>query len=750
MTLLPGYIESELSRRVDFGILKKYIAESITARTGLNTKIQGVRFDLWHGIIFFGVRLYPETEISEQTYLFNTESLVLETSYWNLIRRRFPFKQLKIERGKLNLDALSYAEWKRFFKKLVHPEENRKVTPPETSLPEYQLISFDSLPIEIEDISVTLPIRKGDLSDIRLFMTLKPETAAYHASFTLRSQRKSQEQEKARTFVSAGGNWDANGHGTLQFQMFEVPFRFLYDLIQQGRFIGEEFAESTFAIGSGSVSGDGTINFRENEIGIQLITNYENLTLSVPDQTNPLFALRGNGNWGFSATIDTETGDNGSFVSELQNPFARIDVDYKVTKAQANEKQKNALDLKGMISFPQNKTESAPSLSFTDGYGDLVFHYHKTDPDFSFTESSEGEIQIKNFVIRLPKELTEKSVATNSKKLPDLFIHTGQLTLDKGLKLDLAGEMPGAKIKINAKSPIKIVRNRSNRPFLLEQNWDLDAELNELSWKRMTNFIFRIHSYVLNTGSKADARKAEDSGPIWEHGFMSRPLYVRFLRPLAIQGSIQANDITDTNGSLPNRLRFAIRKRQGMMVVELDPVQNDAANIRFSYSLDLERQLPHHELKFDATLKHNSISLYELTGIKSPPETVTITYMFGGDGLYAGDMVARSWSGLNLDLGQVNLSDFAPLTLALQSASLQSQHKNFEQFLVSRSTDGPLVTYRGIHLKSDELDAHATGNYTPYGGGNISAHYVAPNQQRSGQIHLKILQDGSYVPDTRE
>lgn len=744
---LPLYLETVISDNLDFGRIKENLALSIKEKTGLTARIQGARFDLINGIILFGIRLYPAAEISEQTYLIQIESLAIEPSYLNFFRGGPPFKKIRIERGRINVDLLNYPSWLELLRKASFSEARPEITTGDflhTFLhPEETLHNFDSLQIEATDLSAAFIRTKSGPN-------LVIDLAGGRSGDGWRSEATVYLGDEARTALfHVIGSYNPVRRGILFFKMEGLDPSILHSLLALSPFLPEDFANPPAIFDGGLITGMGSLSFYGQGIGININADYENLRVRVMEPLPSFMTIAGSGHLSINSGIETETGRLVFNRVRIEQPELLLDVQHSISEAKGRKGQSgkgriNDLTVNGRIDFPEGRND-VPALSFADIFGEFAFSYRSTRESNAPSLTPHGKLTLSNLRIYPPRDLR----SGDSGEQPPLITGRGTVELGNNLSLSFSGDFMNSRLSLHGRSPIRIsrVQRYGREPeYQLEQKWDLNAEASGLSYGDLFAFLSRIHRTVLTQGSHPDAKKIEDSGPVWENGFMNRPLYQNWLRLLNLAGEIKLSHLKN-GGDLPSELRFRVNKTGGTMAIQLNP---PSPSLDFVYRLELERQIPQHELRFNLSTTDNPLSLRTLTGIGSNPRTVEMVYVFGGEGIYTGDLVGRTWSSMSLKLGDVDLKDFEPAKILMHRMDRSNLNLFAQTLTITRSTEGPFIKYGSIQIQTPDLSAYGSGDFSYYRGGNLNLNLTLfpsdpPKSVRQHQ-RLAINGDGTYSP----
>jgi hypothetical protein len=314
------------------------------------------------------------------------------------------------------------------------------------------------------------------------------------------------------------------------------------------------------------------------------------------------------------------------------------------------------------------------------------------------------------------------------------------------MTLNITGSILNSSLSISALSPLKITK--TDGKFMIHQNWQGSIVADGLSYQTLADTMFRLHKYVLKEGSKAEAKKAEDHGPIWQFGFMKDPVYVSFIRPMDMNLKLFLTNLKNNKYSLPDHMQFDVIKRGGTFRLDLNRINEPGINFDFLYSAEMDLSLPHHELKMNLSLDHNPFILSEAILIHSPPEKIKIAYSFGGDGIYAGDMVSRSWSSLLMEMQNADISKMEAVNIAKHVRQFSEGAFIAEIFSLQRSTEGPFINLGTIGLKTPQISARGSGQYLINSGGKMEFFYTLPlENNKSGKFTININEDESMTPE---
>ena len=751
VVFLPGFIEKNISEQLNIPLIKETLAKNIETKTGLSIKIQGLRFDLWHGLVFSGIRLYPTSEKTEKTYLIHAENLILNLSYLNLLRGKDPFSSIKIRGGKLNPYALNYSEWRALVKNLTESNSpgtlilNRNE---ELSLwnkltnPENLFYDISTMKIEAENIRVSLPLRKSgssgeNTSILKFNINSELLENIYQCNFFLL------EGSGEKKILEGTGKWSSVNSGEIHFNYKNFPLYIMSRIISGSNLIPHELEDSPFSLESGLLIGKGSITFLQNGMGMNMEGNTEELLLNIPDNDFTVFSISGISKFHFNTGIDTNTGNTAFIRLGLEQKFLNVKLEYEDPFFKDPPEKKKTIKLNVSAEFFNDK-DISPSFPLMEASGTLKLTSKTLYTLAPFSTESEGVLKLENILIKLPEEIFNDNTSV-SKQNP-LLIHNLNLSFSNNMALNLKGRFLGSDLSMSAVSPLKITK--VNEQHIYNQNWNGNIIFKGLSYQKLSDTIFRLHKYILQEGAKPDAKKAEDHGPIWNFGFRNDPLYTGFIRPMDLKMNLEIINTEDSKSDLPDSIVFDIIKRGGSFRFDLKDINAPGINLDFYYTADMELSLPHHEMKMNLLLENNSLSFARLINIKSPPKKVKMTYGFGGDGIYIGDMVSRSWSSALLEMESADLSDLGAIQIAKHIREFDRPAFKADTFSIQRSTEGPFIRLGTISMNTPYISARGSGQYLLGTGGNMVFFYNLPlENNKSGKFKVNILEDESMAPE---
>ncbi|MDH5657582.1 MAG: hypothetical protein OEZ34_16830, partial [Spirochaetia bacterium] len=470
---LPGFIEKKISDQLDTALIKNALSQNITERTGLTVKIQGLRFDLWHGLIFTGIRLYPSSERIEKTYLIHIENLILNISYWNMIRRKELFSVIRLRGGKMNPYSLNFSEWTALARSLTKSSDTdmdfsknsstslwEKITHPENHIK-----NFKNPKIIAENIRISLPLRKhgvsGKPSKIKFQFGAEMIENGYEYKFSLL------EGNHDVRILEGKGRWSSIDSGKLYFQLYEFPIHIMSRIFSSSNLIPDEIEEIPVSLDDGYLNGKGSISFLKIGLALNLDGETDNLEANIPNEDLSFLSIRGKSTFNFNTGIDTESGNTAFIKFSLKQKHLDFKASYEDLFFKGAVDGKKIIAFSAKTFFSEDKKVS-PVLPFLNAKGDLSAAVKISYREKPFFAEPEGHIEINNTSLSFPEEI----FPSLNQKIKNNILSINNLSLDLGKEMVLIGKgnLLDSDISVSAVSPLKISKNGNETIY--NQKWE--------------------------------------------------------------------------------------------------------------------------------------------------------------------------------------------------------------------------------------------------------------------------------------
>jgi len=683
-------------------------------------------------VILTGLRIHAPVESG---FLFQTENVILNPSYWNYLNGRFPLKEIRVESGKFQPYSLTLSQWK----KLLHIGEKGPGAPANLPgvRPEDTEKILKSISLNFRSVDVELPsgVKEG-IQGERILASLQysPEKASFRAGITTEIGGKT-------------GKLDATGHitpartGRIDFKIHDLPIEFLYSLLSGSEMLPVKIPSAFQA--AGLIEAEGSADFQKEAASVHIEGEVRDLDLSFSSQESRIIAIRKSpADFRYTA---------GFLLENAASSFVRLDLEHQFLTLSSlyidrgTPQAGKELEISGNLNFPSGG-DSAFRLMGRNLVGQAAYHL-KLLKQGQQIKIDTLNISFHELFMDLPEGIF---FPAEEKKPAQIRIESGELKNVGSDKISIAlnGKCLDSPFHLKGESLYRVVPGVDEQsPYSVFQKADLNFDLNGVSYSNLVQPSLRLFNRFWTNGTGEGADKAEDTGPVWKYRFMDPELYAMFIRQLELHASFRFTGLDSPPPKLPDSIALRLEGRSGQyQFFTEDAPPTDAFSLSLRYSINLESQLPRHEIKFALHVKNNPISIPELTGTAEAPQDINIDYAYSGDGWLAGDLINRSFSQLSFRAAHISLKGLRPVHIIRHSMRLTQETLPIEDFFLHRSTDGTKITYVTVKGRTLDFEGLGAGEFQSGQGGRFRLSYSGKDRP-AGIIPMKILNNGTWIPE---
>ncbi len=767
---VPPLLERAITRSMDLPRIKQIVVEGVKSQTNLLLSIQGTRFDPWQGIIFSGVHGSVEDAKGRSHFLIESENVVLNISYWNLLNGEFPVEELVIHEGRANPLNLHHFTWKKKAGETpvepADPSPGRGGWNAKTRVPEPGGLLFQEvirkMTLRVVDLDLVLPNRGDNQPGPRMphgILLFNMEASPAETGYELNAQLAPPRHSDAGGEVALHGNWTSGRQLKLEVEFEDISARFLPTLQLLVPVLPDDFRGplDNFSIKNGVTDGHGTLEFAEQETILQVNGTYHDLELSLlsPDRIS-LTTKDAAGSFDCGLRFP-DRGEPSSIKFSLQQPGVSVVIAYDEENKPdtKREKRKRFLKIDGRLELEKDAEAALKGFALKSPvYGTIEFTsdmtYEKKEnivPAFS--------IKLENLDVHLPPALFDLPAADGSAR------DTAHFTVASGTAVQKDGEL-AVRAEGRLFSFPYIAQGKGEIRFDaitfddlpgrdITQNLEFEVIVRDVAFGDLAAMVARGYAYIVKSGTAKNAPKAEDGGPLYKLSFTRRFLYKGFLKPLKLDANFILKKRNSPDEILPDDLLVEIHKQDGYAELKIPGQRSDQARVYYRYQLNFEDTMPRHEMNLELGLQNNRYAMPGIFGSAKPPEVVDLNYSYRGHGWFPYDMIHWSYSNLSVNLENVTIGgEVPPFNIIRHSLNLPGQEYFLERLRYTRSTNTRDVDFRNIQIRSPELEMDGSAGIVLPNEGELTLRYEhKPDpaaESIDGKLELKLMESGKWIP----
>ena len=303
------------------------------------------------------------------------------------------------------------------------------------------------------------------------------------------------------------------------------------------------------------------------------------------------------------------------------------------------------------------------------------------------------------------------------------------------------GHWFGTKFNIEGNGEFALISTAND--IYLKPKLDLQVNLSHLTLNSILYTIHRIYKLVYRESNKTYIRKVR------QDEFVNSRLYRFLLANLQLKLQLALTNI-QTVHPIPKNLQLQAKANPQYFEIELtDPEVNDDFYTDFRFAIYFQSNMPRHDIDFSLYLNNNKNSFYLLTGTKTPPEKIDISYRYDGYGISFTDLLHDSYSLLRLNAKNLLLANQKLVKTMTYAKGFVQKEIAVDSLTLSRGC-------KGIHAqfyfdgRSPEIRVLGNGKYDVGVGGqtDYTIYIQREDEKKTRSRHsLQILPSGKWIPN---
>jgi hypothetical protein len=805
MAASPYAIERWIHASLDYNRIKSQTEDAVRARTGLGFASQGLRFHIFRGIVFNGARFFEEKS-DERIILARSENLILEFSLIQYLRGRPPITEIRMDAGRLILPAGSNATdmWRRFQRILrgPAPRAGESETPPEGTRGDSRLepgrspvgnarYLADQVRFSAQDVQIHSESAGSSLFG-RLRLQLEatmpdPQVPGDLIRFRVRV-RTPEDVDGATEPLDGRGEFTPGGTGRFYFTVRETPVTLLAGFFESTALLPVRLTgpaappPAGIRLRAGRMAGKGSFDVYPDQarqpIGLNFEGSFTGLEANLHFAGGRLFEIhQGAGRLRYNGGFETE-GESRHFTLALTaapraegpaRPAYHFDIEQRDIAATAQRRSENYLALRGYV---QNETQ-ARCVAFDRGRLDFDLRIKRDAPGRrgpatgSGTYQTSGHVRGTDIIVELPKPKksapTADSANSNSvrESFANLELKSVRLEWDavrpnrpSAFTLQAEGHFLAGALSIAGDGNLDLMPTADGIAARVFTNLELRARSSGVRLEQVADALYNLYQSVRQAGLDPESRRAEDAGPLWQNKFFETPIYKSLLENLRVRARLDIRD-AQPRLSLPPELSIVGRMENGYLRLESENgsppwtagAEDPAPGFQLKYESNLQAILPRQDLQVQVNIPQNRLGLQRFTADRSPPESLELRYQMGGDGVFSGDLMQRTYSRLEIQTRGVRFGRRRIFDIIRHEAGLPGDVIRMDRLSLIRSTDGSKSNLR-LQAASPEIVIDGQGENLAGIGGELLLRFRFPaDPQARGDLRFRIRADDSYVPE---
>jgi len=666
-------------------------------------KIQGVRFSIVDGIIFSGVELSTQ----KGPILFHAENVLLRLSLWKALRGEDPLHEVFIPSGSL-------------YPVRIHRE--RKAITGGSSLP---LDLIKNRNIRITQLELILP---GEARFVRPVarLLIEPGDAQARLSGDITSRL-----EGENGLIEFHGNFMYGARSRFFFIFKEIGSRLTRYGLKTSPLFSDDFR--TFSrfirLEHDPIGGKGSFDYEGGKLAINLEGEFQKLNFQFFRRDRLAVAASDQKgtfryNAGFSSIqeiadffdFQLAAQDIGSQV-RYRSPALAGGHEYRLelTLREAAEIVLGGLPARGRLNMSsaisyKKREEITPQL-------DVTIEYLQTDLS-SLYPGEHSQLELKGFIKQSDGEMRAN--------LDGAFL---------GFPLSARG---------TGKVTFDPVRLDDTPLHALWQKHKWQIKLEDIAYDRLVSFAGAVVSGIYTAAHARNARRAEDSGPLWRTSFTDRRIYQLYLKYLTFDGELEMK--AKPGSSFPETIMADFGKTQASYQFNIPTARGNDGSIYLRYYGTFDATMPRHDLRLELNLGKNT---YELPGTALRPASVNLNYHVSGSGWYPYDLVFWTHSTMTLTMRDVDLSSLGPARIVLYSIG-QPQRKAQASFVsISRRTQAGYIDFTNIRVEAPSFEADGSASFESDLHGKMKLRYTYDENgnKKRDTVEMRTTEQGRWIPD---
>lgn len=754
VALVPVVLNALIVRRLDLNLARTRITEVLQSQTGLSLTVQGVKYRFLRGIVFHGVRVQAQGA-PHGSFLLQAESMMLQLSLWQALRGELPFNRLVVTEGRLNPYVLSGPEWNRVLESFASHQEavrKRKTQPGQVTA-----LDFSEIDIAGQDLRLVVPEyvitggRRRIVDRIRIDFMIRPGRRTWNISMlTGRSE--------GAAHLEARGRWQGESSRRLNFRFDRVPLPLLYRLSARLPVWPAELRIplERMHMAEGFLNGRGSLDLVGAGLGINFEGEYEKVHVSL-GRADGFYAAVENASGKFrynTAYFDFVAGPvHAEF--DLEQPDLKIRLRFRNIKTKQKEEHFAEATITSQPTLAESKAGSL-RMRLPGGplAGELAFNL--------YYDQARGWLQpklnvaLKDIRVSLQSPLFRMVGPKGKDYHPELRVTSASIKQapKERLKITAHGDLDGAPFKIEADSEsyFEITPHPEEPSLAVFQDLKGTVVVEGLPYRLFLVPALRVHTQLIDSGSRPDADKAEEHGLLRKYQFIDE-IYRRGLLDFTkLDLRISLRKMKDAGRVWPQDIELLVYKKDSYIWLQMPEARGPSSRMSGELTTVFQRPMPYHKATAVLEVSQNHLSFPELLHNDSIPTDIIASFDSDGQGWLPYDIIDRTYSRMKLQVKGANLAFLAPAVILKHKIGLGPKDFQAKSFSLERRTDSNHFLYSGILFESDRLLLRGYGDYVTQQGGQFTFQYElrpplgAKAEPVTDSLELTVTAQEKWVP----
>lgn len=731
-------LEYQIKKSLNLKAIRGELESNFKNSPDIMLTTQGIYFDITDGIILNGIRFSRQNKNGNFQNILRADRLILEFSILNYFQRKPVLTSIRLQSGDWLVPIENENTFFELFDKLIlliDSDRNPKSPLAAYFIPKPELFlnnihfnlnhdnKYNSLDANLNSIFVDFKLKK-DLDQIKIEFKIRKDGANY-----------------SNYILQARGSWTDNKQIKIRFELNKISLIQLFTLIQKSPVIPKQSMTDLdwLQFSNGNLSGKGSIETYGDGIGFNLETLIHDLDVDIFLSDRKFLELK---------TDSIELKYNSGWLKNQQLAFLKTKLensdfyftaDYKNPGVHPNSIAKNKNNARTKINtrFSMNNTSGVKIIGLQKkgqvNLSLLVDHpkrYSHTIPQIQFNARNLE---------------TNKIIHTTNSESIKISSLNFEVSKDRNIPaiLKTNSRIGEAEVTIEADGQFKIYRYRDSISMAPDMNFQIVSK--NISYKDLLNMIWNTHNKIIYNGSRQEAPRAEDKGPLWEEKFLQSDFYITYIHDTKLKFDVILENLRPAS-NLPESLKLSGELNQGLAELKLDKVQCEKCDLRFLYKLNMQRSIPRHDIQVTISNPENKYPFSLFTGSKNAPSAYRFQYFMAGDGWLAGDILHRSFSRFELTAQNVTLSSPRIVKLLAYGTGLNTPNFLLSSIRLKYGTEGPRVQYYldATHSNSARISSQASYKTGSPGFGHLK--FLNNPDGSNRNLYIKFKPDNSWTP----
>ncbi|MCB1307832.1 MAG: hypothetical protein KDK30_06620, partial [Leptospiraceae bacterium] len=481
--------------------------------------------------------------------------------------------------------------------------------------------------------------------------------------------------------------------------------------------------------------------------GLNLELQFQNLNLQALYGTTTIFRLRdGAGRIHYNAGWATSESDYSFARLHFEHPLFNVNVETGNDPLSSPGSGRRT-DAVHTVRVQGHLNADGKRLTYFDlpSRGRLNINYQHAHSEQDTLILPQFEIELKNVLISTVGELRDLFETDAELRIKHALI-SRKSGPTAPLEFSANGDYDGIPFEIESNGTMTVRPPSGVHPRpALQHGGTAHIRLGSLTYNQLLTQIMQWHGLILFTGSRDDARRAEDVQPIWQTQFVQSDLYAHFLERSDWQFQLEFL-FKEAGQPLPDALALQGSLTQNQLSLRLPDVRLTDCYLNFEYTCGFHSAMPHHDYRLYVDISNNRSPFPALTGSTIAPGKIKIKAAGAAEGYFPGDLVHFGFSQMDLEAEDTEISDRRLINL-IQHGSGQIQDSfQFRSLRWLRNTDAARVTLNGYAL-TESFRLSMESEYVAGQGGDIFIRFNPTDSAgRSELVRLRMNEANQWTP----